>query len=74
MTPLAALISRVASVVPLTLLALALAFVAVVAVIWPTPERRAMVDGLANALEDVGMVIAGRTTDAPGKITAAKRR
>jgi hypothetical protein len=63
-----------ASVVPLTLLVLALDFVVMVAVVWPTPERQAMVDKLAGAMRDVGLVIAGRPPESPGKITAPRDR
>lgn len=59
MTALAMVIARAAVVVPLTLLALGLVFVVIVAVIWPTPERQAMVDRLGCAIKDLGMVISG---------------
>jgi hypothetical protein len=49
-----------ATLLPLTLLALGLVFVAGVAVIWPTPARRAMVDRLAEAMKNLGTVIAGQ--------------
>lgn len=74
MSTLAAVISRAASVVPLTLLALALAFVVMVAVVWPTPERQAMVDRLGGAIKDLGSVIAGKPVDDPGKVPAPRRR
>lgn len=48
-----------AALVPLTLLALGLIFVVVVAVLWPTPARQAMVDRLARAIRDLGAVVAG---------------
>ena len=73
-TALAAIISRAASVVPLTVLALALAFVVIVAVVWPTPERRAMVDRLGAAIKDLGSVIVGKPADDPGKATVSRRR
>jgi hypothetical protein len=59
MSAVAAVIARAAMVVPLTLLALGLVFVVIVAVIWPTPERQAMVDRLGCAIKDLGMVISG---------------
>lgn len=59
MTAVASVIARAAMVVPLTLLALGLVFVVVVAVIWPTPERQAMVDRLGSAIKDLGTVISG---------------
>ena len=75
-TTLAAIISRAASVVPLTLLALALAlaFVVIVAVVWPTPERRAMVDRLVDAIKELGSVIVGKPADDSGKVTGPRRR
>jgi hypothetical protein len=47
-------IHRLASIVPLTLLALAFAVVVIVAGIWPTEERRDMVERLGTALKDFG--------------------
>jgi hypothetical protein len=52
-------ISRAAAVVPLTLLSLALVFVASVAIIRPTKERLAMVDRIGRAIKDLGAVAAG---------------
>ena len=52
-------IARIAAVVPLTVLALALAFMVAVGVVWPSVERQAMVDKLAEAMKNVGAVIAG---------------
>jgi hypothetical protein len=52
-------ISRVAAVVPLTLLSLALVVVAFVAIIRPTKERLAMVDRVGQAIKDLGAVAAG---------------
>ena len=74
MSDLGAVIARIATVVPLTLLVLALGFMVVVAVIRPTPERQAMVDHLARAIKEVGAVILGRTADNPSKITNRRRR
>lgn len=59
------IIARIASftptrgmpVVPLTLLALALVFVVIMATIWPPYDRRTMVDHLAGAIKDLGSVI-----------------
>lgn len=58
-TLLTALARGAAALVPLTLLALALAFVAAVAVVWPGEERRKMVGQLAEAMKSLGAVIAG---------------
>jgi hypothetical protein len=52
-------ISRASAVVPLTLLSLALFFVAFVAIIRPTKERLAMVDRVGQAIKDLGAVAAG---------------
>ena len=52
-------ISRAAAIVPLTLLSLALAVVAFVAIIRPTKERLAMVDRVGRAIKDLGAVAAG---------------
>jgi hypothetical protein len=65
MSALGVVISRAASVVPLTLLSLALAFVVIVAVIRPTPEREAMVDRLGSAIKDLGAVISGADARPP---------
>jgi hypothetical protein len=73
-TALAAIISRAASVVPLTLLALGLVFVAGVAVVRPTPERLAMVDRLGRAIKDLGSVIVGRPAEDSDKVTGPRRR
>lgn len=59
MTVAGAVIARAVAVVPLTLLALALVFVVIVATIRPTYDRRAMVDHLAGAIKDLGSVISG---------------
>ena len=61
------ILARVATVVPLTLLALGLVFVVVVAVIWPTSERQEMVDRLAGAIRDLGAVISGSSSVRPRK-------
>ena len=70
MSALGAVIARIAAVVPLTLLALALAFMAVVAVVWPSGERQAMVGKLAEAMRNVGAVIAAPPA---GLLTTARR-
>jgi hypothetical protein len=51
------LAASLAAALPLALLALALLFVAVVAVLCPTAERQAMVGQLARAIKDLGNVI-----------------
>jgi hypothetical protein len=48
-----------AALIPLTLLALGLVFVASIAVVWPSADRRDMVDRLAAAMGSLGAVIAG---------------
>jgi hypothetical protein len=47
-------IHRLASIVPLTLLALAFAIVVIVAGIWPSQARQDMVEKLGTALKDFG--------------------
>jgi hypothetical protein len=47
-------IHRLASIVPLTLLALAFAIVVIVAGIWPSQARQEMVEKLGTALKDFG--------------------
>jgi hypothetical protein len=65
MSALGGVIARAAAVVPLTLLALALAFVVIVAVIRPTAERQAMVVRLGRAIKDLGAVISSAPTHPP---------
>jgi hypothetical protein len=70
---LTALTRGAAALVPLTLLALALAFVAAVAVVWPTDSRRAMVGQLADAMKNLGAVIAGSADRREESVTAGRR-
>jgi hypothetical protein len=59
--------SRVTSWVPLTLLTIALAFIGIVAVVWPTKERRDMVERLGTALKDFGGAISRLLVPRPGR-------
>jgi hypothetical protein len=72
MSAFSGVIARAAAVVPLTLLALALAFVVIVAVIRPTTERQAMVVRLGTAIKDLGTVIAGAPVRPPAKRPARR--
>ena len=56
---LTAIARGAAALIPLTLLALGLVFVAGVAVVWPSRERRAMVDRLSAAMGTLAAAIAG---------------
>jgi hypothetical protein len=58
---------RVASVVPLTLLALAIAFVSVVAIIWPSEARRDMVKELGTLLKDFVIGMSRLPAQRPGR-------
>lgn len=70
---LTALARGAAALVPLTLLALALAFVATVAVVWPGEERRKMVGQLADAMKNLGAVIAGSADRREESVTGGTR-
>jgi hypothetical protein len=48
------IITKAASIVPLTLLAIAFAIVVIVAGIWPSQARKDMVGQLGTALKDFG--------------------
>jgi hypothetical protein len=78
MSVLGMFIIRGAAVVPLTLLALALGFVVIVAVIRPTPARQAIVGTLGRIIKDLGGVIAAghdqRLTPRPGRKTIAPKK
>jgi hypothetical protein len=73
---LSALARGAAAVVPLTLLALALVFVAGVGVVWPGEERRKMVRQLAEAIGKLAAVIAGSADRSalPARTGPAARR
>ena len=58
---------RAASVVPLTLLALAFGFAIIVAVIWPSQERQDMVERLGTALKDFGSALSRPPAQRPGR-------
>ena len=58
-TILATVVRGAVALVPLSVLALALAFVAGVAVVRPDTRRQKMVGQLAEAIADLGAVIAG---------------
>jgi hypothetical protein len=58
---------RVASVIPLTLLALAFAFAIVVGVIWPSQARQEMVELLGTALKDFGSGMSRPPAQRPGR-------
>jgi hypothetical protein len=73
MTALDAVISRVAAVIPLTLLALGFCFVLIVAVLRPTPARQEMVDRLGKAIKELGAVIAG-PANGRGAISSGNNR
>jgi hypothetical protein len=72
MTPLGMLLRGAVAVVPLTLVALALFILVIVAGIWPTPERKEMVKELRLAIKDLGSIIAAGA-DRPAQ-QARKRR
>ncbi|HEY6315891.1 MAG TPA: hypothetical protein VIY52_34495 [Streptosporangiaceae bacterium] len=78
MSVLGMFITRGAAIVPLTLLALALGFVVIVAVIHPTPARQAIVGTLGRTIKDLGGVIAGghdqRLTQRPVRKTIAPKK
>lgn len=61
MSATAMIFARVASFVPLILLALALVFVAVVAVLRPSKNREAMVERLGAAMRDLVLAASGLT-------------
>jgi hypothetical protein len=61
MTATATIFARVASFVPLIILALGLAFVAIIAVVWPSEARQAMVDRLGAAIKDLVLAASGLT-------------
>lgn len=78
MSVLGMFVTRGVAIVPLTLLALALGFVVIVAVIRPTPARQAIVGTLGRTIKDLGGVITGghdqRLTQRPGRKTIAPKK